>query len=201
VSSIREAVVVLGLERVRELVLMAEVFSQPDTLGLVAQLQRRGVTRGKLARLISAGSPVTHLAGEAALLAEIGTYVLSLRRPDFYAPLWRRAHAGEAPLETLERETFGCTHSEVGAALLGLWGLPRTVANAVNWHHQLPSAAAGLDTRTVLALATGLEDEVTTPGEEHSRELDALALQMGVAERMPAFRSFAAQHFQPEVTS
>jgi HD-like signal output (HDOD) protein len=30
---------------------------------------------------------------------------------------------------------FGATHAEVGAYLLGLWGLPDPVVEAVAWHH------------------------------------------------------------------
>jgi HD-like signal output (HDOD) protein len=200
VTGIKEAVSIIGMERVRELVLMSEVFSVSDSLGLVAQLQKRGLMRARLARLIADGSPMTNLAGEAALLSEIGIYVLSLRRPDFYAPVWRRFQAGEAPLSELERQAFGCTHAQVGAALLGLWGIPQTVVNAVSWHHDMPAEAAELDTRTVLALTTALEEEAFA-GVELLAPVDHLAAQLNVTARLPTLRDFAQQHFRIGVAS
>jgi len=35
----------------------------------------------------------------------------------------------------VEQEVFGATHSEVGGCLLGLWGLPMPVVEAVAMHH------------------------------------------------------------------
>jgi HD-like signal output (HDOD) protein len=35
-----------------------------------------------------------------------------------------------------EREIFGVTHAEVGAYLLGLWGIPFPIVEAVAFHHR-----------------------------------------------------------------
>ena len=42
---------------------------------------------------------------------------------------------------TAEREIFGVTHAEVGAYLLGLWGIPFPIVEAVAFHHR-PSEVA-----------------------------------------------------------
>ena len=34
-----------------------------------------------------------------------------------------------------EREVYGCTHAEVGAHLLAIWGLPNALVEAVAYHH------------------------------------------------------------------
>ena len=41
----------------------------------------------------------------------------------------------------VEKELLGVTHAEVGAYLLGLWGLPLTIVEAVAYHHQLELVA------------------------------------------------------------
>lgn len=200
VSSLKQACSLIGLENVRELVLVAEVFSAPDPLGLTAELQRRGIQRARLARLISEGSPMATLAGEAALLSEVGSWVLSLPQPAVYRPLWSKAQAGEACIEDLERAAFGCDHAQVGAALLGLWALPQTVVNAVAWHHEPPAEVAELDTRTVLALTSGLEREALAPKLEPSSEIEALTHQLGLSARLTTFRQMARQVFREEET-
>ncbi len=35
-----------------------------------------------------------------------------------------------------EQEVFGCTHAEIGGYLLGLWGFPHSIVEAVVFHHQ-----------------------------------------------------------------
>jgi HD-like signal output (HDOD) protein len=41
-----------------------------------------------------------------------------------------------------ERAALGATHAEVGAYLLGLWGFPDPVLEAVAWHHS-PGSCPG----------------------------------------------------------
>lgn len=38
-------------------------------------------------------------------------------------------------LHEAEKATIGATHAEVGAYLLGLWGLPDTIVEALAFHH------------------------------------------------------------------
>src|SRR5262249_37765839 len=38
-------------------------------------------------------------------------------------------------IPAIEQEVLGCSHAEVGAYLLGLWGLPDSIVEAVAWHH------------------------------------------------------------------
>jgi HD-like signal output (HDOD) protein len=46
-----------------------------------------------------------------------------------------RAEATKRPIHFVERELYGYSHAEVGAYLLGLWGLPSAVVEAVAFHH------------------------------------------------------------------
>ena len=75
----------------------------------------------------------------AALLHDIGKLVLAYKMPDRFARLLARAQAEEKPLYQVEEELWGITHAEVGAYLLGLWGLPLRVTEAIAYHHA-PSA-------------------------------------------------------------
>ncbi|MGB9771658.1 MAG: HDOD domain-containing protein [Candidatus Kapaibacteriota bacterium] len=53
-----------------------------------------------------------------------------------------------------ENEIYQCTHAEIGAYLLGLWGFPITIVEAVAYHHQ-PSKLkkSSLNFSTILHIA------------------------------------------------
>jgi HD-like signal output (HDOD) protein len=191
IDDVREAIVLLGFERLRELVLLSELFPARDALGLLDDVRRRGLFRSQVARLITQGSPFTHLASEAALLTELGVYALAWKRPDLYQQVWERHQRGEAELDVLERAGFGSTHAEVGAVLLGLWRIPSAVVNAVRWHDDVPATGAALDARTATALAVLLEREVL--GTAEPARVESLAAQLGVSSLLPALRAFSSR--------
>ena len=55
--------------------------------------------------------------------------------PDRFAAVVRAARDSGRPFHEVERELLGVTHAEVGAYLLGVWGLPFTIVEAVAYHH------------------------------------------------------------------
>lgn len=191
VDSVRGAVVLLGLERIRELVLLSELFCGPDPLGLFDEARRRCLLRARLARMLTAGSPIVDLASEGALLSGVGVYVLASWSQARYLEVLHRHRDVGGSLEALERDAFGATQGEVGAVLLSLWGLPQAVVNLVRWSDAPISEDAQLDARAATGLAVLLEREqsgVGTPG-----EFERLAQQLGVADRIPALRETAEQ--------
>ena len=195
VSTVREAVVLLGLAVVREVVLVAEVFSQPDTLGVIDTLQERALARLRVMKSLSETSPpFAALASAAALLSDLGAYVLALKAPTPYAIVWRGARGGLRTLAELEQETFGTTHEHVGAALLAIWGLPPAVVTAVGEHHRPLDVGAGRDLRGVLTFVCLLEDWALTSEEQRGplhTELTRMALQLQLTSRLTSVQAHA----------
>lgn len=191
VENVRQAVVLIGLERVRELVLLAELFSNDDEIGILEQLRNRSLLRARVARMLTAGTPVVDLAAEGSLLAEIGVHVLSRWKPLDYRRIWSQFRSGARGLGELEREAFGTTHAEVGAVLLGLWGLPQTVINVVRWSEDVPLEGALLDARTATALVVMLDREAV--GRRPTLEVDAVARRLGVEARIAEVREVFLQ--------
>src|SRR5690606_20896754 len=65
---------------------------------------------------------------------------------------------GVPPLAA-EAEVFGCTHAAVGASVLGLWGLPEEIVEAVAFHHEpAPAAAGGFSPALAVYVANELAD-------------------------------------------
>jgi HD-like signal output (HDOD) protein len=61
------------------------------------------------------------------------------------------------PLCEAERTVLDATHAEVGAYLLGLWGLPYPILEAVAFHHDpAPAAQTEFDLLAAVAVAQAL---------------------------------------------
>ncbi len=76
----------------------------------------------------------------AGLLLDLGMPILADHRPEDYARILAESRAGRGTIAELEREVFGFDHAEVGAWAAVAWGLPDTLAEAVQAHHAAEEA-------------------------------------------------------------
>ena len=85
------------------------------------------------------------------------------------------------PSEEAEQEIFGATHAQVGAYLLGLWGLPEPVVSNVDLHHSLAATVQkGFSPVTAIHIAQCLD---TKPTGANRLDLDYLR-QIGMDDRV-----------------
>ena len=139
-SSVAQAVMRLGFDCVRDLALTLEVF-RPGTMrgvgpSVLERLQRHAMLTGTLVRAVAAESDdkTVEQATLAAMLHDVGHLVFMSAKGRQYAAMERGA-ADEVALVVAEREAHQISHAELGAYLLGLWGLPYTVVEGVAHHH------------------------------------------------------------------
>lgn len=133
-ADLRGAIGRIGSQVVRMVALAAGAFRPPPAAAAVVdQLQARGLAAGVLAQQLVAYPEHREPAFVAGLLADLGMTGLLTWMPERYLPLVRAT--GDPPLHLREAQAFGVTHADVGAYLLGLWGLPRAVIEAVSGHH------------------------------------------------------------------
>jgi len=139
----------LGLDTVGGLVLSTHVFEtfRRPTRGALdmEQMWQHAATvaalAGSLAQIDGAPSDVVQDARTAGLLHDVGKLLLVATLPIVSMRIRDRARReGRAAVE-IERDELGITHAELGAYLLGLWGLPDAIVEATAWHHYPPSAA------------------------------------------------------------
>jgi putative nucleotidyltransferase with HDIG domain len=129
VASIEEAVVFLGFDLVRNLALAGEVFRGGGRD--LADLEQHSLEVAGLARQLVTDPQGAADACLAGMLHDLGKVVLATAWPELYAA---DAEA-EGAVHELELSRLQTTHAEVGAYLLGLWGLPTTIVEAVANHH------------------------------------------------------------------
>jgi HD-like signal output (HDOD) protein/CheY-like chemotaxis protein len=146
-SSPEEAVAYLGLDTIKSLVLSIHAFSQFDKAETgalkIAALWSHSLQVASSAKRISKlegqDAKSAEEAFTAGLLHDIGKLVLAINLPNEYSEAVRLAHTGlELPLA--EHQVFSFNHADVGGYLIGLWGLPVPVVEAVALHH-CPSRA------------------------------------------------------------
>lgn len=170
VSDIRTAVVRLGQDNLRRLVLASEVFTNGKS-GSAADceaMQQRALRSSQLAGRLLAGTSA-ELAATAALLSDVG-----LLLPGVAAPTADGVPANDDSPH----------YAEAGAYLLGLWGLPMPIVEAVASHHQPgKSRSRGFWVGGAVHVARAL-----TSGEE----VDEKYLEtVGLRDRLPAWRKMA----------
>ena len=142
-----QAVIYLGPEMVRQLVLVASAFSafQPKRLRhfLIERLQRHSLAVGSLARRIARSLELSAAAVDYAfvggLLHDIGKLLLACNYPERYDDAIGHAREERILDRMAEVQAFGTTHAEVGAYLLWLWALPDPITEVVLRHHEFPA--------------------------------------------------------------
>jgi HD-like signal output (HDOD) protein/ActR/RegA family two-component response regulator len=167
---IKDAVTYLGFATVRNLVLSAEIFSQwraPEGLSDVdpERLQNHAQCAAAACKALSGGRASPDDAWLAGLLHDIGYWILIQECPEELGRAIELARAEDLPLVECERRITGASHAEIGAYLLGLWGLPYSIIEAVALHHTPGSVTAhGYDLVGALAVSHALLDAANGHG-------------------------------------
>jgi len=147
IDSLDKAIVWLGFSSVRELAVhqkTVEIFS--------GGAQVEGYSRENLwqhciavAQLVKSiyrkefGERGEH-AYITGILHQMGIIILDQFYPEAFREIATISARKEQNFAELERQTLGITHAEIGAAVLGHWGLPEDIVQPVLYHHS-PTAA------------------------------------------------------------
>lgn len=161
VTSPQKAVTILGINTIKSLVLGSYIFSEYEHFGnrfvSIDDLWSHSLIVSNLAKAVGASAGLSiKEQGEAQLagmLHDIGK-LLQLSLSGFFQAV--KFVDGKIDLVS-EYQVLGASHAEMGAYLLGLWGLPQVVVEAVAYHHN-PTAlpVQKFNVLTALHIANGL---------------------------------------------
>jgi HD-like signal output (HDOD) protein len=125
------------------------------------------------------------------MLHDIGKLLLAANRPTDYQKVTRLIEEGGVSHCVAEKEVFGVDHASVGGYLLGLWGLPVPVVEAIALHHAPQrSTAPGFCALTAVHAANVFEHEADH-GSRASTENDLdgpYLASLGLTHRVEAWR-------------
>jgi putative nucleotidyltransferase with HDIG domain len=160
VGTVKLALVVLGMQEVRNIALGVAVFDavQTDKAGaaLAGSFHNHSFAVGAMARKLGTHAKAG-LRGEdfvAGLLHDIGKMILSHQMGEDYEAIYSQTAGHGSSLCVLEMDTFGFTHAQAAAALATKWNLPETLTDALLLHHPLEEApiSSAKDPRLVAAV-------------------------------------------------
>ncbi len=142
ISTVKQAVIVLGFHTVKNLVLGVSAFMAlrgnraPSPLEI--SLWEHSFACAGIARemVLAAGRGIRQAenAFMAGLLHDIGVLFLYTRFPKEYQKVLRNANPQKARHE-VEGEILGLDHAEVGAQIADGWNLPPLLVNLIGAHH------------------------------------------------------------------
>ncbi|MCH7752050.1 MAG: HDOD domain-containing protein [Planctomycetes bacterium] len=210
VESPKHAAAMLGLNVLKPLVLSAGIFSQFRADGLqgysVDALMEHSLAVSHLAQQIAKSHSDDKELAEDALLAgllhDVGQLLLVANLQEQYGKTLALARENEISLCDAEFECLGATHADVGAYLLGLWGLANPIVEAVAFHHQpMDCTANGFGPLTAVHVANVLANEAQiSSGITYSLDIDVDYLEhLGVADQLPKWRDMTDNFYAARV--
>lgn len=197
-ASAQEAVAYIGLDTIKALVLSIHAFDQfkeGESGGVaVGPLWNHSLKVAGFAKSIAClegadrkGADESYTAG---LLHDVGKLVLAANLPRDYEQCLELSKAGSMDLFEAEVRIFGADHATLGGYLLGLWGLPVPVVEAIALHHSPGRAAsAGISPLTIVHCANVFAHVSSDPiPHAMGSKLDTSYLDsIGISSRMPAW--------------
>ena len=147
-------------------------------------------------RALKAGERDQNDAFTSGLLQDVGILILAHHFPEPYdAALDLVANLG-CQLPLAEQRVLQVNHAEVGAYLIGLWGLPAVIVQSVQFHHRPALVPGGLDRITPVCavhLADGFYAETSSHlAFQHSILDPALAQQPWLSGQLERLRQGAS---------
>lgn len=199
ISDPSEAVGILGFETVSSMVMTIKLLSQYDKVKPVYfsidRLWKHSTEVARVAKQLTLLHTEDHAMAEAAftggLLHDLGKVVLASNFDEQYRGAQSLAAKQKLPPTEVEKEIFGANHGEIGAYLLGLWGMPLDVLEIAALHHQpsqgskrgfTPLTAVHVANALIYEMAPEKDGTIVSVVDEHYLE------EIGVLEHLPEWR-------------
>lgn len=204
ISSPAEAVVLLGLETIKSLVLSVKIFSEFSQKKFswfnIDALFNHSMSVSTYTKTIikteQLGQDLINYSLMAGLLHDLGKLILATNLQKPYKEVLTAAKGSDRNLWDLEYEAFGTSHAEIGAYLMGLWSLETPIIEAIAFHHcpaNSMSQNMGLLTAVHIGNAIDHNGQPSTNGNT-DLQYDAQYLDsLGLADRIPEWRQVCSE--------
>ena len=192
VESVHDAVVMLGLKQVVEIVLLNSVTkplkSAQQGYGLEeGQLWKQSVSCALIASAIAdtIEAPAKHIVFTAALLKDIGVIVLDRHISQMMSKIRDVMKSGDMGLIDAERQVIGLDHAQLGGRIASNWNFSETLASAIQNHHlsddvtEIPQTTAMVYLADSMCAISGINGELFCGQYRH---YDRVCSQLGLSE-------------------
>lgn len=175
VRSIFQAITMLGIDTIKALVLGTHLFSMYNEKVLpklsLIMLWEHSFRVSNIARMIAEyenleRSKIVELR-MTGLLHDVGKLVLANSFPKKYQRVIDLMASEGETVAKCEQQVFGTTHAEVGAYLMGLWGMSGEIVYGIGYHHSYE--ACDLSTPMLVSIADTIDHLCIIINKEYAR--------------------------------
>jgi HD-like signal output (HDOD) protein len=150
ISSVRQAIAILGTVKLRNIILAMQVARMMTQLKLPkgwsdTRFNQHAIATALMADLLAQYLPVDYAEGAfiAGLMHDLGKLMFAVGLPEAYSEVCQMQKQSGRPAIECESELLGVTHPELSLAVLEKWQLPLPIRAAVRHHHSPDENAAG----------------------------------------------------------
>ncbi|WP_420237482.1 HDOD domain-containing protein [Telmatobacter bradus] len=212
VTGLTGAATYLGMATIKNLALASEAFRVfvPDSRiphSVCESLEQHSYHAATIAGLLPVDRGIQDVTTLGALLHDIGRLFLASAMPDVFCSALSQASERGCKTFEAEQELIGTSHAEIGAYLLGLWGLPNLTVEAIAYHHHPTRLMhSGLDSCAAVYVANLIAHELDEhPNDVRCTELseaDRISLEaLDLLDQFPALRERALQCIENTLVS
>jgi len=144
ISSVNQAVLLLGINVVKGLLIGVTVFDlmQQAMIGL----WEHSLGCAVLARLVAKkkGLKEPEEMSVYGLVHDIGKVILALQFPSEYEQVMNEARERGVTIYDAENECFSTTHATVGSWIAGQWSFPKRLIDVIGYHHKVQLSKVAL---------------------------------------------------------
>ena len=174
VQSVRQAVPLLGIEKIRSLAMVMSVarmwkIKAPSEWS-VERFNLHSVAVGMLSHLLAQklDVPDKESAFAAGLFHDLGWLMAVVGLPEECAQMSKLQQQSQKWLDEYEMQVLGTTHAELAAEALAVWNLPESIRTAVRYHANPEQDPAALSAGQVTL------SRVVHCADQHVRDLGIL---------------------------
>jgi len=171
ISSLQEAIVVLGFQATQGLAMASAVapFLKIKLVGY--EIEQDGLWKHSMLTAMASKSlckklklPYADIAFTAGLLHDIGKLVISIYVQEVGAYLLEKVSVAKLSYVELEKKVIGFDHATVGGFLAKGWNLPEDLVAAISYHHAPLNAQIYEELASVIHVANGLSSSLGIGG-------------------------------------
>lgn len=163
ISSLQEAIVILGFQATQGLAMASAVAPLLKGKLVGYEIEQDGLWKHSMLTAMAAKSlckklklPYGDVAFTAGLLHDIGKLVISIYVQEVGAYLLEKVTVAKLSYVELEEKIIGFNHATVGGFMAKGWNLPEDLVESISNHHAPSSAQNHAELASVIHVANGL---------------------------------------------